>query len=118
MAKNKTTQEPLHSQPVIPVEVVDYVDTEGIHRRVKLPANQAHNDPSEGIPLSLDLSDYFEGATPAFIARVQNELWAVGLIEPTDYLKAGAGEKIKAALLSALKIDTIGVQAYARERLK
>lgn len=93
---------------------VDYVDSDGIRRRVLLPAN-AGADPTEGIPLSVPVDSLYAHMPPSFRKDLIEALWAVGLIEADDYFKPGAVERIRAALLSVVKRDTMDILKLARE---
>lgn len=95
---------------------VDYTDKDGIKRRVLLPAGD-HNV-NEGIPISLDLDSLY-GHCPVEYRRIlTDELWARGLIEPCDFNRPGASELIRAAILAAVKRDTLDIQSLAREACK
>lgn len=91
--------------------IVDYIDPDGIKRRV-LVANGV--DPSEGIRLSLDFDQLFTDAPKEFRVRLVNELWAVGLVQKSDFDKPGAGERVRAALLAAVKHDTVAIINFVR----
>lgn len=94
----------------------DYVDRDGIQRRVLIPPDVT--DYGEGVPLSLDVDVLFRHCGIDFVRDLSAELWARGLIEPADYLKAGAAELITAALRSVVKRDALDILALARESRK
>lgn len=91
--------------------IVDYIDDHGIKRRVIVPADV---DPSEGIRLSCDIDRLYEDAPKDFVIRLVNELWAVGLVTKDDFAKPGAADRIRAALLSAVKHDTVSIMNFTR----
>jgi hypothetical protein len=92
---------------------VDYIDKDGIQRRVLLPSGIT--DASEGIPLSLPVDSLFTHCSLEFRRALIEELWARGLVEPGDYLKPGAAELVSAALRSVVKLDALDILALARE---
>lgn len=92
---------------------LDYVDSDGFRRRVLVP--DEHADPVEGIPVSVPVELLYQHMPLTFQAQLINELWAVGLIEPADYLKGDAMQKVRAALLSVVKRDTLDILNLARE---
>ncbi len=94
---------------------IDYRDELGIDRRVLVPEDDGAN-PSEGVPLSLDVDSLYEHMPVKFRQQLIKELWARNLIEPTDFLRPGAAELIRAALLSVVKRDTMDILNLARER--
>lgn len=93
---------------------VEFIDQEGRKRRVLVP-DGATTRPEEGIPVSLDLDEVFPDAPADFLARLHNELWARGLVEPQDFLKAGAPEAYKRALLSVIRLDFARIRQLAQE---
>lgn len=97
------------------VRKVDYTDALGIPRRVLLPDEASGIDPSEGIPLSLDLDDLYAHMPPDFLRRLYTELWARGLVEPQDYLRPGAADLFMAALRAVVKYDALNAIALAKE---
>jgi hypothetical protein len=94
---------------------IDYRDEHGIDRRVLVPEDDGAN-PSEGVPLSLDVDSLYEHMPIKFRQQLVKELWARNLIEPADFLRPGAAELIRAALLSVVKRDTMDILNLARER--
>jgi hypothetical protein len=94
--------------------VIEYRDTDGILRRVLAPETA---DPSEGVPLSLPVDELYWHMPLDFRQRLVKELWAVGLVEPKDFLAAGAAERIRAALLSVVKHDVFDIQKFAKESM-
>lgn len=92
----------------------EYNDERGVKRLVLLP-DDSTADPREGIPLDLDIGILYPHMPPAFVAELTNALHARGLIQPRDYLAPGAAEKIRAALLSIVKRDTMDILALAKE---
>lgn len=93
---------------------IDYLDTNNIKRRVLVPSKDV--DPSEGIPLSLDVDRLFADAPLGFRQRLVAELWAQGLIEKADFLTDTAANRIRAALLAAIKGDTVEIINFARSK--
>lgn len=92
--------------------IVDYIDKEGFRRRVELP-DGSKSDPSEGIPLSLNVDELFSDCSKEFRIRIVNELWNQGLVEPKHFFENDAIIRIRAALLAAIKYDTILIQTFA-----
>ncbi len=92
---------------------LDYVDQEGIKRRVRVP--DAYTDPVEGIPVSVPVDNLYLHMPLAFRVALVNELWAVGLIEPADFAAGNAPERVRAALLAVVKHDTFDILNLARE---
>lgn len=97
---------------------LDYIDEDGIKRRVRLPSNDV--DPSEGIPLSLDIDrmEVFKECPLEFRRRLIAELWAQGLVEPSDFIGLDKAEKIRRALLAAVKGDTMLIITFAQENMR
>ncbi len=93
---------------------VDYIDAEGIKRRVILPSDDGVN-PEEGIPISVPVDTLFEHAPIEFRRALVDALWANGLIEKDDFLRKDAPDKIRASLLSVTKHDTMDILNLARE---
>lgn len=91
--------------------IVDYIDEDGIKRRVLVPADV---DPGEGIRLSCDIDRLYENAPKDFVIRLVAELWAVGLVTKDDYKTPGAETRIRAALLAAVKHDTMSIINFTR----
>jgi hypothetical protein len=96
---------------------LDYVDSNGIKRRVLVPADDGAC-PEEGIPISLPVDELYAHMPLEFRQRLVEALWAVGLIEPSDYLQRDAPERTRAALLSVVKRDTMDILNLARETMK
>jgi hypothetical protein len=92
---------------------VDYVDGDGFRRRALVPDEAA--DPAEGIPVSLPVELLYQHMPLAFQIALVNELWAVGLVEPADFLRSDALPKIRAALLAVVRKDTLDILNLARE---
>ena len=92
---------------------VDYVDKQGIKRRVLLPAGVS--DPSEGIPVSLPVDRLYEHCSIDFRRELIEELYARNLVEPADFQKAGAAELVTAAIRSVIKHDALDILSLARE---
>lgn len=93
---------------------VDYTDSEGRKRRVLLPDDTTLT-PDEGIPVSLDLDALFPDAPVDFLTRLHNALWERDLIEAQDYLKPGAPEVYKRALLAVIRLDFMHIKQLAQE---
>ena len=96
--------------------IIDYVNNDGIMRRVSIPDSGAVNL-DEGIPISLPIDNLFLHMPIEFRRELVNSLWDVGLIEPSHFLQPGATERIRAALLSIVKHDAMSVVAYAKESI-
>jgi len=96
---------------------VDFTDSAGRKRRALVPAGDGFK-PEEGIPLSLDLDDLYPDAPVVFLTRLHNELWERGLIEPQDFLRPGAPETFKRALLSVIRLDFMTIKQLASEGVK
>lgn len=94
---------------------LDYIDEHGIRRRV-LVSPEVEVEPSEGVPVSLPVDELYEHMPIAFRQRLMEELWNNGLIEPGDFLRPGAAEKIRAVWLSIVKKDVFDIQQLAKER--
>jgi len=93
---------------------IDYRDNDGIMRRVLVPTS-GEAEPSEGVPVSLPVDYLYEHMPIEFRQRLMEALYTNGFIEPDDYLKAGAAERIRAAWLSVIKRDVLDIQQYAKE---
>jgi len=93
-----------------------YNDEHNIPRVVMLPRGET--DPTLGIPASLDLTPLYGHLSAEFQARLYAGLHARGLVEPKDYLKSGAAEAFRAAMLSAIKHDFTSVLSLVQEELK
>ena len=96
---------------------LDYVDREGIKRRVLMPSDDG-TSPDEGIPISLPVDELYAHMSLEFRQRLVEALWAVGLIESSDFLQRDAPDRIRAALLSVVKRDTMDILNLARETMK
>lgn len=74
-----------------------------------MPDHALDDDPSTGIPVSVDLS----GITPNYtIAELQNRLFERGLIQPDDFLKAGANDIIVQTIRNLLRLDAAEIVSY------
>lgn len=93
-------------------ETHDTTDALGLPKRVLIPAGA---DPSEGIPVSFDFEQVYARMPAPFIAELTKACWARGLIEPCDFLKPGADQLFKSAMLSVIKHDFLSVQTIAQE---
>lgn len=96
--------------------MLDYTDDEGFMVRVFIPEGMEYDHPSEGIPLSLDLREVYPDVPVEFLRKLNESLWAVGLILPSDYTKPGAAEKVRSAILSATRFDTMTILTEAKRR--
>lgn len=94
-------------------QIVDYLDEDGIPRRVLVPQDV---DVSEGIRLSADIDRLYKECPVDFRRRLVLELNAVGLIEPKDFLGHDASTRVRAALQQAIKSDTMSILAFAKEQ--
>lgn len=97
------------------MQIKDYVDPQGITRRVALPDDWHGDDPSEGIPVSLDLDDIYGDLPIEFRRKLYTALHEAGLVTPCDYLPPGASDKFRRALLLCIKHEFFDVLALARE---
>ena len=95
---------------------VDYVDSEGIKRRVLVPTDDGAS-PEEGIPVSVPVDELYRHMPLSFRQQLVEALWAVGLIEPADFSQRDAPERTRAALLSVVKHDTMDILNLAREMM-
>jgi hypothetical protein len=95
---------------------MDYVDSDGIQRRVELPAGVSNY--AEGVPVSLDVDRLFMDCSPDFRRKLVQELWARNLIEPCDFMKAGAPELIRSAVQACIKIDTLDIITLANRECR
>ena len=93
---------------------VDYTDERGIKRRVLIPDHTV--PPEEGIPISLSLDAHFEGMPDRLLARLVDELWALDLITPADFLKPAALRNIQAAIAAFIRTDAFTLQSLAQEQ--
>lgn len=94
---------------------VDYTSADGLPQRSLIPADANGIDPSEGIPLHLDLDPLYGHLPLEFRQRLYNALHARGLIEPADYLKPGAAEVYMAAMRHIFKQDALSAIRLAKE---
>lgn len=94
---------------------VDFIDKEGIKRRVLMPEGDTDGSTDEGIPISLPVDSLYEQMPLTFRKRLVEELWNVGLIEPEDFLRGDAPNRIRAALMSVIRKDTMDILNLARE---
>ena len=92
---------------------VDYTDERGIKRRVLVPDYTV--PPQEGIPLSLRLDEACEGFSDALLARLVDQLWAVGLIEPKDF-QPGTLRQMQSALMATIQVDVFKLLELAKEQ--
>lgn len=97
------------------VERRSFNDDRGIPRVVLIPVGETDNQ--AGIPISLDLDRLYGHMPVEFQRSLYEALHAQGLVEPADFLKPGAGERFRAAMLSIIKHDFLSVQALAKEEL-
>jgi hypothetical protein len=98
------------------MEKVDTLTADGVKVRVLVP--EGGGDPSEGIPVSLDMFEIFPDAPVSFVKRLTEELWALDLVEAWDFTRPGASDKVRSALLAAVKRDTLDIMALAKENLR
>jgi|GEM_PF-4456549 hypothetical protein len=93
--------------------IIDYTDAQGIKRRVELPEGSKAS-PGEGIPKSVDIDELYQDAPFEFRKRLVEELWNVGLIEENDFNAGDAPNRIRAALLAAIKFDTMSIISFVK----
>lgn len=93
----------------------DYIDLDGIPRRVLIPESETDN--AMGIPVSLELSDLFGHMPVPFQQSLYEALHAQGLVEASDFFLPDAGKRFRAAMLSVIKHDFLSVQTIAKEEL-
>lgn len=72
-------------------------------------------DPSEGIPIHLDLTPLYGHLPDDWQQQLYAALWARGLRLPADYLQPDAANRFKSALLHVIKHHFDAVQHLARE---
>lgn len=101
---------------VTPTVKREFVDRDGIRRRVLVPADVT--DYSEGIPVSLPVDTLFAHCAVEYRRSLIEELWARGLVEPCDFMKPGAPELITAALRAVNKKDALDIISFAHEDCK
>lgn len=94
--------------------IVDYTDSDGILRRVRIPDSGAF-DLTEGIPVSLPVDQLYMHMPIEFRRELVNTLWEMGFIEPRTFLNPGAAERIRAVILSIVKHDVFDIMSLARE---
>lgn len=84
---------------------IDYVDSEGIKRRVGVL--NPHDDAKEGFPLDVynELSDYYGDMPETTKRAIFSRLWDFDLIEAQDFLASNAVSRYMQALKLALKSD-------------
>jgi hypothetical protein len=100
------------------IRKIDYTSAEGLPQRSLIPDDASGIDPSEGIPLHLDLDPLYGHLPLEFRQRLYQAIWAHGLVEPCDYLQPGAAEKFMAALRSIVKRDALDAAKLAKEVCK
>ncbi len=94
--------------------IVDYTDSDGILRRVRVPDTGAF-DVSEGIPISVPVDQLYMHLSVEFRRELVNTLWERGFIEPEHFLQPGAAERIRAVILSLVKRDVFDIMSLAGE---
>lgn len=94
----------------------DYTDKDGILRRVMLPDDMT--PPEQGILISVYLDEELKnrGHPIDFIKRLYRELWARGVVSPSDYLRAEAPTLLRSALLATYTTDVQELQLIAKEQ--
>lgn len=92
-----------------------FIDPAGIPRVTLLPKGE--NDPSMGIPVSLDLAPLFGHMPDSFQADLTVALHAQGLIKAADYFQPGASDRFRAAMLTVIRHDFLNVQALAKQEI-
>lgn len=102
-------------EAAVGITSVDYIDKEGIKRRVLLPVGEEDGAIDEGIPVSLPVDTLYLHMPLTFRKELIEALWNVGLIEPEDFLRGDAPNRIRAALMSVIKHDTMDILNLARE---
>jgi hypothetical protein len=93
----------------------DYRDSSGIMRRVLVPNDDANL--SEGVPLSLDLERLYSDVPIGFVAKLSEALFNRGLIEPSDFMKPGAHELCRDAVMDVMREDALSIISLARSML-
>ena len=86
---------------------VQYTDEHGISRYVDVPDEATPRE--YGIPRSLMIDHLFADAPKHFLVRLYAELHQLGLIEPADYRKPGAADKIASAFRAAVRQDVVSI---------
>lgn len=93
----------------------DYIDDDGLHCRVLVPSDDV--PVNEGVPLHLDLVQIYNHMPMEFVVRLSNALYARGLIEPQDFMKPGAAELTRNALIDVTKHDALSIIGFAKQQL-
>lgn len=91
----------------------DYYDKQGIKRRVLLPDENA--PPEEGIPISVPVDKLYKDMPISFVIRLVEKLYALELVEAADFLKPGAAENVRKALLDTAKFDALDLITLANQ---
>lgn len=94
---------------------VDYVDNDGIRRRVLLPREGL--EPSEGVPVSVDTSQLYGHMPLEFRVRLAEALYARGLVEPQDFFRPGAHEQTRDAVLDVARYDALNIISLAKSMI-
>lgn len=88
-------------------------DDEGIPQIVLLP--EGETDVKLGIPVSLNLRGLYPHMPAEFVRSLTINCHAQELIEPADFMKPGAAERFRSAMLSVIRHDFLSVQSYIKE---
>lgn len=94
---------------------LDYRQQNGVLQRVLLP----HRDfpPEEGVPISLDLGRLYGHMPIDYVVKLTEALYNRGLVEPADFMKPGAAELTRAAILDVAKRDALDILSEAKRVL-
>lgn len=93
----------------------DYTDDRGIKRRVWVLSES--DDPSMGMYADVyeDLEIFYEDTSLEFRKRLYERLWAIGLIEPSDFRKPKAKAKYRQTLQFAIANDATDAIRYIQQ---
>jgi len=100
------------------LKLTDYIDENGIQRRVLMPED-SRVSPDEGIPADAFylLEALYADAPVAFRKELFGHLWTMGLIEPRDYLMPDAVEKYQRALRLTIRHDALSAIRIIKENV-
>jgi hypothetical protein len=96
--------------------IIDYTDKDGLRQRALVPNNGV--DPGEGVPLSLPIRDLYGHMPLEFQVRLSDALFNRGLVEPRDFLRPGAAELTRNAILDVCKHDALSIISLAKSLLE
>ena len=84
---------------------VDYVDSNGLNRRVLL--KNEYDNPQKGIPIDVyeTINELYSNATNEFKNGFYTRLWNMGLVEPHNFASNDAKTKVRQCLNASLACD-------------